>query len=75
VRLIKLGGRKIRTPDLAHLAGLDQVCKRGQGVADRGRWVRSMELVEVDVVSPEAAQAVLQGTLHVLRGGTGALGA
>ena len=46
-------------PGVADLPGVDQVGQRGKGLIDVGRRVRPVNLVKVDVVGTEPAQAVL----------------
>src|ERR687885_1426664 len=55
----KLLGREVRAADLTHLASPHQFVESTERVLDRHVWVGPMELVEVDTVGPEAAQAVL----------------
>ena len=54
-----LPGREVAVADVADLARADQVVERPERLLDRRRRVRGVDLVEVDVVGPEAAQAVL----------------
>ena len=43
-------------PDVAHLAGADQVVERAQRLVDRHGRLRAVDLVEVDIVGLQAAQ-------------------
>ncbi len=40
-------------PDIAHLARADQVVQRLHRFFDRGRGVKAVDLVKIDVVGPE----------------------
>src|SRR5205823_6930542 len=52
-------GREGGGADCADLARVDEVRQRGQGLVDVGVRVRTVHLVQVDVVGLQAAQAVL----------------
>jgi hypothetical protein len=58
-RLHQMPGGKIRAPDVADLPGSDEVVKRAKRFLDRRFRVEAVELIEVDVVSTEPAQAPL----------------
>ena len=45
--------------EVAHLAGLDEVVERSEGLLKRRRMVVAVELVEVDIVGAEAGEGVL----------------
>jgi hypothetical protein len=48
-----------RAAGVAHLPGADQVGQRAQSLVDVGRRVGPVDLVQVDAVGAQAAQAVL----------------
>ena len=50
------GGGGLRGPDRADLAAADQVGQRGEGLLDVGAGIGAVQLVEVDVVGPQATQ-------------------
>jgi hypothetical protein len=54
--------------DVAHLALADQVVERAQRLVDRDAALRAVDLVQVDVVGLQAAEAVLTG-LHDVEAG------
>ena len=58
-RVAQLDGRERRRPDGPHLAGGDELAEHLERLADRRVGVRAVQLVEVDVVDAEAAQAVV----------------
>ena len=43
----------------ADLAGVDEIAERPEGLVDVGGLIRPVDLVEIDVVGAEAAEAVL----------------
>ena len=58
-RLHQVPAREVRAADVADLAGPHQVVERAQHLLDRRHGVEAVELVEVDVVGAEPAQARL----------------
>jgi hypothetical protein len=55
-----LGGdprRQVAEADVARLARARDVVEGADGLLDRRRWVEAVDLVEVDVIEPESAQA------------------
>jgi hypothetical protein len=58
---------KIRAADLPDLASLDQAVHRAERVGDRHIRIGLMQLIEIDVVGAESAQAVVAGLPDVLR--------
>ena len=58
LRLDHLPGGEVRAPDVADLALLHEVIKRPQRFLNGSRHIRKMDLIEVDPVGPEAAEAV-----------------
>ena len=64
LRLDELIGAEGGGAEGADLAGANQVGKRAQRLVDVGIGVRAVNLLEVDVVRPEAAKAVLQRPDH-----------
>jgi hypothetical protein len=59
--------RGLREPEVAHLALLDELLHRADGLLDRDRLVDAVLVVEVDVVDAEALQRGLAGLAHVVR--------
>ena len=55
----------VATTDIAHLAALHQAVERCEGLIKRRFVIRPVRLVEVDVVSAQAAQAVLNSVQDV----------
>jgi hypothetical protein len=67
----QLVGRIVRAADVEHLAGGDQIVERAdQLVFGRGH-VLHVDLVEVDPVGVQAAQAVVHAAHHPTAGGAG----
>lgn len=66
---LQLGGREIRTANLPHLTNLDQIVEHAERVGDRHVRVWHVQLIEIDVVGSQTAQAVLDGLPHILRFG------
>jgi hypothetical protein len=62
----ELPGVHRRCADVERLAGLDDVAERLQRLLDRRRRVEAVDLVEVDVVGAQSAQAVVDGMQDVL---------
>ncbi len=48
--------------EVAHLAALDEVVQRLEGLLDGGRIVPAMNLIQIDVVGAEPAQAGVDGS-------------
>ena len=67
LRLGELPGPHRRRPDVARLAGLDDVVQRLHGLLDRDVRVAAVDLVQVDVVHAEPAQAVSISVMIALR--------
>src|SRR5262249_9748524 len=65
--LIELCGREIAATDGAHLSGADQAVQRGQRFANRDGRVWQMQLVQVDPIGLETAQAVVDSSGDPLR--------
>src|SRR5207248_194229 len=59
--------RRLREPEEAHLAGVDQARHRADGVLDRDFRVDAMLVVEVDHVHAETLEALVARARHVLR--------
>ena len=59
LRLDDVVGRERRVPDRAHLALVDEIAERAERLVDVGCRIGPVDLVQVDVVGAEAAQAVL----------------
>src|SRR5580693_6815737 len=55
------GGGGLGRADRADLAAADQVGQRGKGFLDVGAGIGAVELVEIEVVGPQAAQRVFRG--------------
>ena len=53
------GDGGLRRADRADLAAADQVCQRGEGLLDVSTGIGAVELVDVDVVGPQATQRAL----------------
>src|SRR5438045_467503 len=70
-RLPKLLDREVRAADLAHLPDAHQIVQRAEGLGDRRVGVGLVQLVQVDAVGSQAAEAVLGRAAHIL--GLGAL--
>ncbi len=62
-----VGGGGLREPEVADLAGLDQLGHGADGLLDRDRLVDAVLVVEVDVVDAEALEAGVAGGADVLR--------
>ncbi len=58
-RLDQVGGRERRGAPHADLPRADEIGQRVDRLADVGRWVGPVDLIQVDVVGAEAAQAAL----------------
>jgi hypothetical protein len=71
--LDELPGRHRRRSEVAHLPGLDQVVQRFHGLLDRHRGVVAVDLVQVDVIGAEPAQALLDLSEDRAPGQPGAL--
>ncbi len=67
--LPQLGRREVGTPDLAYLALGDQVGQGAESIAYRCSRVGHVQLVEVDIIGPQAPQAGFQSAFHVGRSG------
>ena len=52
----QLPAGEVRVADVPDLALGDQLAQRGEGLLDRGRQVRDVQLVQVDVVGAQPAQ-------------------
>src|SRR5882724_12235290 len=63
-------GRERRRPDRAHLSRADEVRQRRQRLVEVGVQIRTVHLVEVDVVDVESPQAVLDRLLDPPRRAT-----
>ena len=74
-RLHQVPAREIRAADVADLAGAHQVVERAQGLLDRRHRVEGVELVEVDVIGPQAAEALLDRVDQVEPRGADVVGA
>ena len=71
---VDLGGREVARPDLADLAGGDELGERALRLLDRHRRVEHVLLVEVDAVGLQAAQRALDGLRDPRRAGAPAGG-
>ena len=49
-------GRRLRQAEMAHLAGRDELGHRPDGLLDGNLGIRSVQVVQVDVVDVEALQ-------------------
>jgi hypothetical protein len=67
-RILQLSRREVRAADLAHLSAANQVVQRTQRIGDRHRRIGLVQLVQVDIVGTQAAEAVLNGLPNI--GGT-----
>ena len=73
-RLHDVPGRVVRAADVADLALADEGVQRLEGLLERGHAVPAVELVEVDVLHVETAQAVLDALDDVLARRAGVVG-
>jgi len=55
-----------RGADIADLAGLHDIVECIDGFLDWGRGIEAVDLVEIDIIEAEAAQAVVDGVHHML---------
>src|SRR5687768_6363558 len=69
-RLRELLGGDVAKADLPDLTDADQLVESGKSLAYRGLRIRLVKLVEVDVIGPQAPQAVLQSDPDVGWSGT-----
>ena len=69
--IAQLLGGEVRAADLANLARLHQLVEGAQRVRDRSVGIRLVQLVQVDAVGAQPAEAVLRGAMDVA--GAGAL--
>jgi hypothetical protein len=65
-RLADLRGAEIGTANFAHLARLDQLIERAERVGNRYGVIRAVQLIEVDNIGIEAAQAGFDGDTNVI---------
>ena len=59
-RLAQLRGREVRAADFAHLARAHEILERAERVRDRHGRIGLMQLIEIDSVGAQAAQAVVE---------------
>lgn len=57
----ELPAGETRAADVAHLSAADEVIERPEGLLHRGERIEVVQLVQVDVVRAQAAQAALAG--------------
>ncbi len=58
-------GGQIAESHIAHLAGAHDVIQRADSLLDGGDGIVAMNLVEIDVVQPEALQALIDARQDV----------
>ena len=68
--LVDLLGREVAAADLEHLARAHQLVERAERLLERRRRVGKVQLVQVDAVGAEAAQAVFDRARDVRRART-----
>jgi hypothetical protein len=56
-RLHEVPAGKIGAGDVTHLAALGQIVERAQHFFDRRERVKSVKVIDIDIVSAEASQA------------------
>ena len=66
--LRELPGKHARRADVARLAGPHDVVQRLEGLLDRGVRIEPVDLIEIDVIGPEAPQRGVDGVEQVLPG-------
>ena len=67
VRAPNGGGRSFRQPEVAHLAGLDEIGHRADGVLDRHREIDAVLVVKIDGVNLQSLERGVARPSHVLR--------
>ena len=60
-------GRRLREAEVANLAGRDELGHRTDGVLDGRLGVRSVQVVQIDVVDAESLERCVAGLRHVRR--------
>ena len=60
-------GRKVAAPDGTDLSGTDQAVQGGERLANRDARIGEVQLVEIDAVGVEAAQARIARELRMKR--------
>ena len=65
-RLLELPAAEVAGPDVPHPSAGHQLVQGAQGFFKRGDGVPRVDLVEIDVVGPQALEAVLHGGVDVL---------
>jgi hypothetical protein len=61
---------EVGAADVPRLASADHVVERAEGLVNRCRRIRMMELIEIDVIGPEPAQRAVDRIENVLAGVT-----
>ena len=74
VCLCQLLGREVRAPDRSHLPCVDELVERAERVADRNRRVGPVQVVEIDVITPQPLERALERPAYRRRGGSAVTG-